>query len=69
MFKVGSETPKDLLDVEAAQDGTDTPIKLETGRPEGVKRSLRARHTQMIAIGGILGSGEWICLHLGAWGL
>lgn len=30
------------------------------GRVEGVKRVMKPRHTQMIAIGGILGSGKYL---------
>jgi amino acid permease len=49
--------------VESVKDGLEPVLPAQTidneeaGRPEGVKRLLRARHTQMIAIGGILGSG------------
>lgn len=45
------EIPVKKADLEEGQ--SDAPVRVE-----GLKRTMRPRHTQMIAIGGILGSGE-----------
>ena len=52
---VAETTPVKKVDLETGNDGPEdhTAFKID-----GLKRVMAPRHTQMIAIGGILGSGE-----------
>ncbi|ORY92771.1 amino acid permease/ SLC12A domain-containing protein [Leucosporidium creatinivorum] len=62
MVKVPVEetVPVKKCDIENGDGEATRPSSPANGRVEGVKRVMAPRHTQMIAIGGILGSGLFI---------